>query len=273
MSMASWRKTGICLCAGVAALVGGPVPPLYASSGHDASREAVAPNQSVSVLEADHAVDVEPVAGAQLGLVAKTGSPADEAVAADAPAASSTVRWVRRRSAARSGTEEPPRQTLTVPWYRSSLVSLAIVLSLVAGVYWLARRFVPSFRTADSAVLRVVARSAVSPKHNVALLRIGRRFVLIGLSGERITPLAEITDGDEVAELVAKVGDGIVPAAKGFDKLIAREADAFDLDLGEGLTEAGAGDRDSVAPSRRVAFHGSALSQLKDRLRGLQAKR
>lgn len=273
MSMASWRKIGIRLCALVVALIGCPLPSLYASPEQDVSREVVAPNQSVSVFDVDRTPDTERADGAQLGSVTKTGSVPDVAAAAAAPATSSGVRLVRRRGDARSGDEESPRQTLSVPWYRSSLVSLAIVLSLVAGVYWLARRLVPSFRATDSAVLRVVARSAVSPKHNVALLRVGRRFVLVGLSGERIATLAEITDGDEVAELVAKVGDGLVPAAKGFDKLIAREADAFDVDLGEGVTEEVVGEMDPVASSRRVAFHGSALSQLKDRLRGLQAKR
>ena len=96
----------------------------------------------------------------------------------------------------------------STPWYRSAIGSLMLVLALVAIAYTVVKRFIPTARTADSGLIRVVARAALSPKHSVALVQLGQRFVMIGVSPDRMSTITEIRDADEVGELAARAGTG-----------------------------------------------------------------
>ncbi len=112
------------------------------------------------------------------------------------------------------------------PWYRTGIGALAIVLALVGIGFWAVRRWVPSTRSGENGVLKVVARVNLSPKHNVALVRVGRRFVLVGLAGDRVNVLCNVCDQDEVAELAARVGTaGGQPVAEFGDLLIDEAAE------------------------------------------------
>ena len=157
-------------------------------------------------------------------------------------------------------------QDESMPWYRTGVGALAVVLGLVGGAFWALRRWVPSMRVSDGGIVKVVGRAAVSPKHNVALLRFGRRFILVGIAGERMSTLAEVTDADEVAELVARVG-----GASEFEKCLGREVSAFGAEWSEDAADA-VEDSKPVDRPRRASLHASALTQLKNRLRSLQSK-
>ncbi|MGB2987064.1 MAG: flagellar biosynthetic protein FliO [Phycisphaerae bacterium] len=111
-----------------------------------------------------------------------------------------------------------------VPWYRTGFGALAIVLVLIGGLVWVVRRWVPAARGGDSHLLRVVGRASLSPKHSVALVQLGRRFVMVGVSGERVNTLCEVNDPDEVAELCIRAGASGVQGADGFDRLLLEEA-------------------------------------------------
>lgn len=94
-----------------------------------------------------------------------------------------------------------PRTSLS--WLTSGLFPLVAVLGVMGAVYWAVRRWVPAARTMDSGLVRVVSRAGLTPKHTVALLHVGRRFVLVGVSGDRIERLETIEDPQEVADLLA----------------------------------------------------------------------
>ncbi len=87
-----------------------------------------------------------------------------------------------------------------------SLGALAVVLLLLGVAVYLLRRYVPGFRPVDHDALKVVARTGLSPKHSLALVRVGRRYVLVGMAGDHVSPVCEMTDPQEVAELTAQVG-------------------------------------------------------------------
>ena len=107
---------------------------------------------------------------------------------------------------------------------------MAIVLALVGGTYWVVRRWMPSMRAADTGVLRVVGRTSLGPKHQVVLVQLGRRLVAVGVSGDRLATLCEITDPDEVAMLVARSG---ARSDAGFNEELFREASTFEEPIGE----------------------------------------
>jgi flagellar biogenesis protein FliO len=83
----------------------------------------------------------------------------------------------------------------------------------------------PSARAADGNLLRIVARTALSPKHSLSLVHLGRRLVLVGVGGDRLTTLCEVSDPQEVAELMVRTVDGRRDAGPGFDALLAEQAD------------------------------------------------
>jgi flagellar biogenesis protein FliO len=81
--------------------------------------------------------------------------------------------------------------------------SLAAVLGLVVGLAWCYRKATGTKTTFKSGVATVVGRAAVSPKHGVVLVKVGRRVLVCGeAAGQPLTKLDVITDADEIAELV-----------------------------------------------------------------------
>jgi len=95
------------------------------------------------------------------------------------------------------------RQRTSLPWYRNGLVSLAVVLGVIVAVAALARRLIPSVRASSSALIEVVGRSHLAPKQSLALVRVGRRLLVVGLTAERVSTLCQIDEPGEVAELLA----------------------------------------------------------------------
>jgi len=225
----------------------------------------VAPNQSVALSPAaDDATALDAGGGAN------TTRSADAAATTNGstllPPRGAGPRMLRRRdSGAQEASTVIPEAT---PWYRSGLGALMIVLALVAVVFYALRRFVPSMRAPDHGAIRVVARTALTPKHSVALIRLGRRFVLIGVSGDRLNTLAEVNDADEVGALAALVGGA---ASQGdFSHALADESMSYEAPWA-GAPEPNH-DGATVTNSRRTSRGGNALAQLKSRLLSLQSK-
>lgn len=179
-------------------------------------------------------------------------------------------RAVRRSSASVPAGRPADRET---PWYRSGVGALAIVLVVVAGGYWLVRRYLPSVRTTGSSALRVVARTSVTPKHHLALVQLGRRFVLVGVSGDRLQTLSEVTETQEVAEVAAQTGATLAGRPNGFDDLLVKESADYhedpDADDAEDLAFASRTPTSTQAGSARA---GKPVADLLDRLRALQSK-
>ena len=90
------------------------------------------------------------------------------------------------------------------PWYRSGLMSLVVVLAAIAGVVLLVRRLVPSMRRMTGDVVEILGRNHLSPKQSLALVRIGRRLLLVGVTPERLNTLCEINEPQEVADLLSR---------------------------------------------------------------------
>lgn len=84
-----------------------------------------------------------------------------------------------------------------------TVLALAVVAALIFGLRFLLRRFgTGRHGRGTSAPISVLGRTCVSARQQVLLIRVGRRLVLVGSGPEGMTPLTEIRDADEVAELV-----------------------------------------------------------------------
>lgn len=135
----------------------------------------------------------------------------------------------------------PAKRAAVVPWYRSGLGAMAIVLVVIALVTIGLRRWLPVAKTLDHGMLRVVARTNVSPKHHAALIQLGRRFVLVGVSPDGMSTLCEVRDGNEVSELSARLGSRSVLA---FDEQLLDETRQYEQSGGEPVPRRSTDERD-----------------------------
>ena len=157
-----------------------------------------------------------------------------------------------------------PFDATSTPWYRSGLVALMIVLGIVWLAYWAVRRWMPTARVGESNVLRIVARTTLAPKQHLALIRVGRQFVLIGVSPDRVDRLCVIDDAAGVSELALRTdGDSAVKASK-FDEELVREVGEYGR--GAVLESTESHPRGAAVSDRRPS-----LTALVNRLRTLQA--
>lgn len=190
-------------------------------------REAITTNQSVS-LETDQSGQAEQ-ANLAVEVAPPEARPAENQPARsgenrDSVASRRTSRQIKRLGVSDINSDS----TDSSPWYRTGLGALAIVLSVIGGLVWLLRKWVPSARVDDSAILKTVARTTLSPKHSAALLQLGRRFILVGVSPDSVKVLSEINEENEVADLYARLGTGGRKADTAFEDLLGQEAQTYD---------------------------------------------
>lgn len=183
-------------------------------------------NQSVAL---SPEVEVAEQASAPIEAAGKTRQEAPVAAQANP-----TPTIFKRKRADRNAQGGPgARGALTVrpdreaPWYQSGLGALAIVLALVGAATWAVRRWLPSVKIRDNDLLRVVSRTSLSPKQSLALVHLGRRFVVLGISSDNVSVLCEVTDPDEVAELVQRTEKARNDRSHGFDSALLDEAARF----------------------------------------------
>jgi flagellar biogenesis protein FliO len=111
------------------------------------------------------------------------------------------------------------RATSRMPaWMETGRVALALltVLALIFLLRWIGKRLLPNAAGGRAgSVVRVLSRSAVSGRQQVLLVQVGRRVLVVADNGTQMSPLSEITDADEVANLIGQLGGSANPAAFG----------------------------------------------------------
>jgi flagellar biogenesis protein FliO len=106
-------------------------------------------------------------------------------------------------------------------------LSLIAVVGLILFLRWGGAKLFKGQGTPHSTgVMQVVARAPIAPRQQLMLVRVGRRLVVVSNSAGQMTPLSEITDADEVAELLGQLKRGKEPGANPFASIFHRaEAD------------------------------------------------
>jgi len=94
------------------------------------------------------------------------------------------------------------------------LVWVGVVVVFIYAAVYLIRRYVPSARNMfGSGVLKVVGRTYVSSKQCILLVKVGPKYVMVGVTGTSMTPLAEVAEPADAAkiseELIEKSGGSI----------------------------------------------------------------
>jgi len=120
----------------------------------------------------------------------ETQSAAQSGVPFKPPTANSASSGVRKPSSSWSST-------------LSMFVSLLLVLAIFFGVAWCFRRVAPlPNRGLSKDVVQVLGRTPLAPRHNMILIRFGRKLVLVSQQLGQTQTLSEIDDPLEVDHLL-----------------------------------------------------------------------
>lgn len=93
------------------------------------------------------------------------------------------------------------------------LAALALVLGVLVGLYWLARRFLPGVTAGPGGGLRVAGRLGIGSRKQVVLVSLGQRLLVLGVSPDRVNLLTTLDDQAEIAKITAGCG-GFAKALK-----------------------------------------------------------
>ena len=151
------------------------------------------------------------------------------------------------------------------PSFSRVAVSLAVVTGLIVALAWAYRRITPGGIGTQSGPVQLVARSHVTPKHQVLLLKVGYRILVVGDSGQGMQALSTVERPEEVTAILAAAGK----SEAGHD-LISSDAFAASLASAENQYEAMPGA--DATPADLVEQLGAAdedVKQLIARVRGL----
>jgi flagellar biogenesis protein FliO len=159
----------------------------------------------------------------------------------------------------------------TAPGFDAAHVAgaLALVVVLIVGLRFLAKRFfaLPTVRT--SSLVKVLARSPVSPKQQVLLLHVGRRILVVADSGSTMHPLAQITDADEIAALLGQLNANAHFGRSPFAPLLNKLRGEFDPD---DLPAAPEVTGDLIDGAEEPASAPAEVTQTTQELQGLMEK-
>lgn len=88
----------------------------------------------------------------------------------------------------------------------SLVLPMMVVLATICGSAYIFRRWVnPTHKIGSDGAIKVLARQYLSSKQCLCLVRLGPRLVLLGVTPERITAVADIDDPEEVAGIIGDV--------------------------------------------------------------------
>ena len=135
------------------------------------------------------------------------------------------LRRIANGSGTGSAPTAPPGKTIE---FVQVAAALCIVIGLILVLRWGARRWLNlpvATQTANRSV-KVIGRTIIAPRQHVLLLQVGRRVIVASDSNGSIHALAQITDAEEVAELVGQAT--FPPAVTKFGSLFGREQSNFD---------------------------------------------
>ncbi len=103
------------------------------------------------------------------------------------------------------GTSNEPSANPYGAWGQM-LLAMGIVVAMIVALGWLVKRLSGGRTRQNGGVLRLIARTNLSPKHQMFLVRMGNRLVLVGAGPQGLATLSEITDAAEASELLQSAG-------------------------------------------------------------------
>lgn len=109
--------------------------------------------------------------------------------------------------------------------------SLVLVAGLIVGLGLVYRRLFAN-QTRSGGAVTVISRQMLTPKHQVFILRLGHRLLVVGDSGNGMQPLTEVSDPAEVSAIVGEATN-VSLHADAFAATLDHVNSQYDEDEGE----------------------------------------
>ena len=108
-------------------------------------------------------------------------------------------------------------------------IALGAVILLILGLRWVGKRLTGAGSgKGNERGVKVLSRSVLAPRQQMLVVQFGRRLLLVGSSGAEMTPLCQLDDPDEVAEVLAQLKSDGGGAARSFLAAIRGADSAYD---------------------------------------------
>ena len=91
------------------------------------------------------------------------------------------------------------------PWVLNTVTALGAVLGLILLLRAAMTRWAGQTAMAGNATVELLSRSQLAPRHQISLVRVGQRILVVGESGSGLRTLADIDDPEEVAALLTSI--------------------------------------------------------------------
>ena len=129
------------------------------------------------------------------------------------------------------------------------VLALGGVIGLIVMLRIFAKRVMPGVAAARaSSAVKILGRCPVSARQNLLVVQFGKRLVLVGDGGTNLNPLCEITDPQEVADILAQARDESISVAQRFESMFGRARKDFDEDPEPTSAESFSDTRDISSP-------------------------
>jgi len=164
------------------------------------------------------------------------------------------------RAAGRGLEDRPPRSgggSTAWDWIKTAL-ALALVVALIFLVRYALRRVGAAARTGGGGdVIEVLARTSVSPKQQLLLVRLADRLVLVGSGPAGMASLSEIREPQEVRDVLKALETSRGGALAQLFRRRSRPADG--------------GSRDALDPARAQQVPGQTARDVTEKTRSQPA--
>lgn len=127
---------------------------------------------------------------------------------------------------------EPTVQASTTSGLLKMMLGLILVLGVMAGVAWLARRMLPGVRQQQSTI-HVVGSAHVGTRERVVVLEIADRWLVVGVAPGQVNAIANLEKGavEEGANVLGQLANSSSHDAKSlatsFGNILKKSASKF----------------------------------------------
>ena len=138
----------------------------------------------------------------------------------------------------RSGSELPqPNNTPNSPgssivtgkYLLQTITALGIVIGLLFLIKFLYAKATGHVTTSNPTAVQVLARTSIAPRNHIVILRVGSRILICSDSAHGTRTLSEITDPQEVAQLLAETSAAKENSiSKSFNNMLGRYGADYD---------------------------------------------
>ena len=123
-------------------------------------------------------------------------------------------------------------------------IGMGVVVALMYTAVYLLRKYVPSARNMFGAGgMKIVSRTYLGSRQCLLLVKVGSKFVMVGVTGTTMSTLTEISDSEQVRSLTAELATGSTPSiADSFKEVLkSREeeyaSESYEVEDNESYTD------------------------------------